>query len=367
MISGSLKGDVVVTTINAAAAWRVQRFVSLTGIAVLFAMLLAGCSTTPDIFGGGGLTAQNQETAPATAQQAAATIALAPVIGAPDHVAKQLQAQLTSSLQAQNIAVASGPTVPYTMRGYVVSAREGAGTKVSYIWDVTDTTGKRVHRISGEEIAPAAGADPWAAVTPDIMGRISNQTAQSLKSWLPAPNPVAGAAAVAGAVQRAPQSALAAGQRTAAAAGAAAQQQVAAAAGAITPSGPTTGSIGNSGYNAIVPSVTGAPGDGSVSLTRAIRKELSRSGVALANSPNQQSYKVEGRVALRNAAAGKQEIAIDWDVKDPSGKKLGTVSQKNQIPAGSLNGEWGRTADAAAAAAAQGIVKLLPQRTAAAN
>ena len=62
--------------------------------------------------------------------------------------------------------------------------------------------------------------------------------------------------------------------------------------------------------------------------------------------------------------AGKQKISIDWVVKDPRGNKLGTVSQKNEIPAGSLNGKWGGTASAAAAAAAQGIIRLLPQKTA---
>ena len=65
---------------------------------------------------------------------------------------------------------------------------------------------------------------------------------------------------------------------------------------------------------------------------------------------------------------GKQPITIDWDVKDPSGKKLGTVSQKNEVPQGSLDGAWGKTANAAAAAAAQGILKLLPKaKTASAN
>ena len=46
---------------------------------------------------------------------------------------------------------------------------------------------------------------------------------------------------------------------------------------------------------------------------------------------------------------------------DPSGKKLGTVSQQNMIPRGSLNGPWGAIADAAAGAAAAGIIKLLPK------
>jgi hypothetical protein len=61
---------------------------------------------------------------------------------------------------------------------------------------------------------------------------------------------------------------------------------------------------------------------------------------------------------------GKQSIHIEWQVKDPHGKKVGTVSQRNEIPEGSLDGAWGQTAEQAAGAAAQGIIKLLPQEKA---
>jgi hypothetical protein len=111
----------------------------------------------------------------------------------------------------------------------------------------------------------------------------------------------------------------------------------------------------------MVPNVVGAPGDGSVALTGAIQRELTRSGVSLTEQATAQTYKVEGKVVVGQGQNGKQPIQIDWDVKDPQGKKLGTVSQKNEIPQGSLDGAWGKTADAAASAAAQGIVKLLPK------
>ena len=39
---------------------------------------------------------------------------------------------------------------------------------------------------------------------------------------------------------------------------------------------------------------------------------------------------------------GKQPIQIDWSVYDPKGKKLGTVSQKNEVPQGSLDGVLGQ-------------------------
>lgn len=348
MISGSLQGDVVVTTINAAAAWCARTSVTFTSLAVLLGFMLAGCSTTgPSLLPGGDTTAQTAPTAGATTTN----VAIAPVIGAPDQVAGQLRTHLTSALKSRNIGVAEGAGVQYTLRGYVVSAREKNGTKISYIWDVTDPTGKRVNRISGEEItAGGAGRDPWASVTPDVMKSICDKTATKLASWLPPTQ--AAAPAVAGKVQTTPASVTPVAQ----AAGGSQIKQ----AQAGKPNGTTTGSITN-GVNAIVPSVTGAPGDGSVSLTRAIRSELSRNGVSLASAPTPQSYRVEGKVALKPAQAGKQEINIDWHVKDPKGKKLGTVSQKNAIPAGSLDGAWGKTADAAAAAAAQGILKLLPE------
>ena len=73
------------------------------------------------------------------------------------------------------------------------------------------------------------------------------------------------------------------------------------------------------------------------------------------------AYRVEGTVTVGEAKQGKQPIHIEWLVRDPQGKKLGTVSQRNEIPEGSLDGEWGPTATQAAGAAAQGIVKLLPQ------
>ena len=66
-------------------------------------------------------------------------------------------------------------------------------------------------------------------------------------------------------------------------------------------------------------------------------------------------------VNLSKVSGNKQNIRIDWQVLDPTGKKVGTVTQQNTIPRGSLNGSWGAIADAAAGAAADGIIKLLPK------
>jgi hypothetical protein len=110
-----------------------------------------------------------------------------------------------------------------------------------------------------------------------------------------------------------------------------------------------------------VPNVNGAPGDGGTSLASALQRELSGKGITVAGK-SASAYRVEGTVTMGQAKEGKQPINIEWLVRDPQGKKLGTVSQRNEIPEGSLDGSWGKTAEQAAGAAAQGILKLLPQK-----
>lgn len=358
------------TTIeHAETALSAYKKVIAVGVAGLMGLGLAGCETGTGLFAANNGAVQPQAAvvsppAQQAQQQRAAKVSIAPIIGAPDTVAKQLQAQLTANIQAQRITVAQQPTekAEYTLRGYVVSAREKTRTKVSYIWDVTDQTGKRVNRITGEEVVVGPQQrDPWASVTPQVLQTIATKTATSLSAWLPAQQAVASAGAAIN------QTAT----RAATAAGAAARNPVPAVAGSLqrqqmqtaaANSGPTTGSISRP-VTALVPTVTGAPGDGSVALTSAIQRELTRKGVGMATYPGTSSYRVQGRVVVGQGQNGKQPIKIDWDVTDPAGKKLGTVSQKNEIPQGSLDGKWGQAADAAAAAAAQGIVKLLPKPT----
>ena len=319
---------------------------------------LAGCETanslSASLFGSSNdaPTASVASPPPLAAAAKGAQIAIAPVIGPPENVSGDLRNQLIADMERQGIRVAKTPDekAEYTLRGYVVSSLEKKGTKskVSYIWDVTDASGKGVHRVSGEESAPSGKSkDPWTAVSPQIVQSIATKTVSSVASFLPtAGSAVASSGTSGGLVQTAATTPSMSN-------------------GASPASPPrSTGSIGRTGaVKALVPSVTGAPGDGSTTLRAALQRELTRSGIALTESPSPDTYTVEGKVAMGSGKDGKQPITIDWSVTDPSGKKLGTVSQKNEVPQGSLDGSWGKTADAAAAAAAQGIIKLLPQAT----
>ena len=367
-------------------------------LASVMALGLAGCETGNNLLSGNSAPAPQAALAD-TQQPAASTrtarVEVAPIIGAPEAVARDLQAQLSGAMERSKISVARGPESKgeYVLRGYIVAAREKAGSKISYIWDVTDQSGKRANRITGEEFAAGVpGKDPWSSVTPQIVQNIADKTAAQIAAWLPgnsgtpvASNTSAPAMATQAEAQPVKTAQTAASQAitatpavasavtpvaTPAALTTAPSSTIAAATAspqaAASAAASTTGSIENGGGpTTVVSSVTGAPGDGSTSLSGAIQRELGKSGVSLASSPNAQAYKVEGKVAVGQGKDGKQPIQIDWNVIDPKGKKLGTVSQKNEVPQGSLDGAWGKTADLAAQAAAQGILKLLPQKSAA--
>ncbi|MDO9384748.1 MAG: hypothetical protein Q7T86_18025 [Hyphomicrobiaceae bacterium] len=358
------------TTIDAAAAWGVRKKALLAALITGLGIGLGGCETGASLFGGSSSSASSDGTSIAAQVPAAvapAKIAVAPVFGPSETIAKSLHGQMVSAIEQQKITVAKNTTdkSEYTLRGYFLSSKKGNKTSISYVWDVTDPTGKRLNRIAGEELVDtASGRDPWTSVTPQVGEKIASKTATNLSTWLPTVAPSTPPPSAVGAPPTSGSAAPNNGNIPMAAvppAGAAPPQQTATAPLPATP--PTaTGSIGREGaISAMVPTVTGAPGGGSLELTNAIQRELTKNGVTLTPGGGQ-AYKVEGKVTVGQITNGKQAIEIEWQVKDPTGKKLGTVSQKNNIVAGSLDGPWGKIADMVAEAAVKRIVELLPSQ-----
>jgi len=122
-----------------------------------------------------------------------------------------------------------------------------------------------------------------------------------------------------------------------------------------------------SGPPILVPAITGAPGDGNISLTRAVRLILTEEGnyaIDPANPPadytGEDAHTVRGEVLLGAIAPdGGQVITIAWDLYAPDGAHLGHIAQENLIEAGSLDGPWGEIAIYAGMGAVEGIMSLL--------
>jgi hypothetical protein len=299
-----------------------RHIASFVFAAVAF-VCLAGC--------GGGPSTSSFFSSATSLFSSSTKIGLAPIVGAPQPVADQFtQALVVAGKDRRLTIIPGGGSAAYTLRGYLLASSEKGGSKISYIFDVTDAKGTRVARVSGDELVPGKAADPWDAVNGTLLNSIAGKTTSQVAASLPHGN----ATPVAAVSEGTP---------------------------ATTSSAAPPATALPRANGVLVAPVAGAPGDGQRSLTTALKKRLYAGGIKLANGTTENVYMVKGSVVLSDASGGKQSIRIDWLVLDPSGKRLGTVSQQNTIPRGSLNGPWGAVADAAAGAAADGIIKLLPK------
>lgn len=148
------------------------------------ALLLAGCGSTP----GTNSTAERAATAPAVpfVPLDQAKFAFAPVTGAPASVLTRLSAQLGKEAYAQHVSlIPSGDAAAtYVVKGYLSAVGDTSGTILVYVWDIFDTSGRRVHRISGQETsAGGTHADPWAGVDFAATENVARRTISAIVSW----------------------------------------------------------------------------------------------------------------------------------------------------------------------------------------
>ncbi len=109
----------------------------------------------------------------------------------------------------------------------------------------------------------------------------------------------------------------------------------------------------------LVPPVPGAPGDGMDSLRQAMERALVAAGAPLAPEYGDGTHLVLGSVMVSETPSGVQQVEVLWEVIAPDGRRLGTVSQENTVPGGTLDGEWGSIAAAIAAGGASGVIEIL--------
>lgn len=339
----------------------------LTGALLLAG--LTGCSG--DLFLKGDSANSSMKAKPA--------VALAPAQGVPQKYASKVNDQFATLIKANGVAIVDAKDAVYVVKPTYVAKAEGKnGTKVAYTIDVMDKAGNKVRSLTGEEtVSPKHGGDSWHHVTEEAVQKVAMKSATDVNAWIENPNAPAPAPVVAEA-----KPADAAPVKAAAATSASAPVKTAA---ATTPKAPRTkapaetatlasavdtsaaparpiqtAAIAPQEIVAVVPVVTGAPGDGKTALSDAMKKALGRQGVKLSSAGGSGTYKIQGQVELGAVSNGQQSITIRWVVIDPAGKQMEkTVVQNNKISAGSLDGAWGEVAEQAAGAAASEVSKLL--------
>ena len=107
--------------------------------------------------------------------------------------------------------------------------------------------------------------------------------------------------------------------------------------------------------------VTGAPGDGNISLARQINLRLPQLGDLVQDTANGADFTLAGQIKTAKGAGDTTRVEIQWIVTDASGRERGRVLQLNEVPPGSLDLYWGEVAVQVAAEASGGVHEILVQ------
>jgi hypothetical protein len=115
------------------------------------------------------------------------------------------------------------------------------------------------------------------------------------------------------------------------------------------------GSLYNRPAKVLVADVTGAPGDGNVSLTQQMRARLAVLGPVVLTTAAGADFVVQGDVKVVPIPKQQERVEIQWSVRTASGDERGRVVQLNEIPAGTLDKYWGDVAVVVATEASNGV------------
>ncbi|MBT6094347.1 MAG: hypothetical protein HOH04_05660 [Rhodospirillaceae bacterium] len=130
-------------------------------------------------------------------------------------------------------------------------------------------------------------------------------------------------------------------------------------AGAVEPEDKTLEPVQAAARGVWVKPIRGAPGDGDISLTRAMRFALMGANVAVTSEPAAARHHLQGEVRVGLPKENAQSVVIRWTVNYPDGGIAGSAVQRNVVPAGTFDGRWGESASIIAAAALGGVKDVL--------
>jgi hypothetical protein len=110
--------------------------------------------------------------------------------------------------------------------------------------------------------------------------------------------------------------------------------------------------------------VTGAPGDGNLSLARQMAVLLPDSRDEIVHKAAGSDFTVSGIVKVGPPEKGNQHVEITWVVSNAAGHEAGKVSQLNEVPAHTLDGFWGDVAVVVCQEASVGIREVITNNAA---
>jgi hypothetical protein len=273
-------------------------------------LLLASCGDLPEPFLGNPGAAGRILAQPPTPR-----LAVAPPGNAllSEAASKQFAGALATGLQAQEV-----PAVADQVRKsdwQLVTTAEQRGSTVVPVFTVLNPTGEDKGKTEGAPVPTQS----WANASPDTLQQAAADAAPKISGLLTS-------------IQTAQQHA-------------------------------DPNSLYNRTAKVRISPVTGAPGDGNVSLTRQMKTHLAALGPMVQDDANSADFTVQGNVRMVSIAGGQQRVEIQWSVKAANGDERGKVVQLNDIPAGSLDHYWADVAVVVATEAAGGVNDVINRQS----
>ncbi len=90
--------------------------------------------------------------------------------------------------------------------------------------------------------------------------------------------------------------------------------------------------------------VSGAPGDGNVTLARAYREVFRQVRVPMVDDPAYADVLLTVKVKVEALNDRVDSVELLWELSAQDGEVYGTIRQNNNVPRGFLRGKWGRAA-----------------------
>ena len=272
-------------------------------------LLLAGCGDLPRPFAGAPGTTARRLSQPPPARLAI------PVPGdalLPDAASAKLADAVTDALVAEEVPAVADDARRGDWR--LVVAAELRDGRVVPTFEVRDPKGKPMGVTQGQPVTVAQ----WSAADPATLKAVATQAAPGIGALL---------------------------------------DQIEAAREESDPK-----SLRNRPAQVFVADVTGAPGDGDLSLTRQMQAQLPTFGEHVEPQRSEADFVVAGQVVTAPGAGGTLRIELQWVVTDSKGAERGRIVQINEVPPESVSGHWADIAVAVAREAAGGVRDVILQQ-----
>jgi hypothetical protein len=147
-------------------------------------VLAAGC--------GGGASVTEMATGPTSSAPPAdvdpgtASFAFEPFFGAPSNATDELLRKIATVADREglNLVRRVGAPATFHVKGYLTAVGNPTATTLSYIYDIYDASGRRLHRIVGQEPSSGTSGDPWSGISAETLEVVADRTVSALKAWL---------------------------------------------------------------------------------------------------------------------------------------------------------------------------------------